>query len=271
MISYISYGARDYQSHSIPVHKRKVWEFQAFITGHCLMKNGRGDLIDVESPSLWVFHPSYSHGWFSDRKEQIQVAVVQFIRVPSLVEEVIAKEGYVSIKIEEQKLFWMKERIKNIEKEVLRPKRLSPLKYKVLMEELSLLFLSELPDMDLEMDNRFREKQIVNAATSWFCVHMDEGLNVSQLAEKTGYSPGHLRNLFQKVHGQSPKKIFRECQMERAVELIEQNQLSILNISLECGYSSHSLFCRVFKDFFQKSPHAYFESYKKLLSVRKDA
>jgi AraC-like DNA-binding protein len=83
---------------------------------------------------------------------------------------------------------------------------------------------------------------------------MHEGIGIEETSRNLGYSVSQLRKIFQKARNTSPHDLFEECRMNRARELIELTKLSMIEISMECGYSNQSSFSRAFKNYYHISP-----------------
>ncbi len=103
------------------------------------------------------------------------------------------------------------------------------------------------------MDQRFLEKlqALLEKEIS------DSGLNVEALSRKMGISRVTLNKKILALTGETATEFIRTFRLKRAVQLLEQNFGTILDVALEVGFESPSYFARCFKEKFQQSPSAF--------------
>jgi len=82
----------------------------------------------------------------------------------------------------------------------------------------------------------------------------DNGLGVEGLSERLGIGSRHLRQLFNKSLGTSPKKYAQFRQLMFAKQLLHQTELPVIQVGLAAGYTSIRRFNEVFKDTLQLTP-----------------
>lgn len=80
------------------------------------------------------------------------------------------------------------------------------------------------------------------------------GLSARELAERTLCTPRHLSRVFHEVGGMSFRDRKTELRMVRARELLAASQMKVLDVALESGYQSVSLFNLMFKNRFGVTP-----------------
>lgn len=85
------------------------------------------------------------------------------------------------------------------------------------------------------------------------------GKNVllSDLAAETGQSLFHAHRTLRAALGETPKRFTLRLRVDRAAAALLSSQASILDIALDCGFESHEVFCRAFRQRFRMSPSAY--------------
>ena len=81
--------------------------------------------------------------------------------------------------------------------------------------------------------------------------------SISNLAAEAEMSEVYFRKLFKSVTGVSPAKVITDCRIARAKELLTADDLSPEDIAEQCGFSSASYFCRVFKQTLGVTPTEY--------------
>lgn len=87
--------------------------------------------------------------------------------------------------------------------------------------------------------------------------HLSREIRVSELAELTRMSHFHFSRLFKQTVGVPPHQYVIEQRIERAKQLLKQTQLPILEIAIQCGFSSHSHLGKWFRRRTGLSPKAY--------------
>ncbi len=87
--------------------------------------------------------------------------------------------------------------------------------------------------------------------------HLDEELTLQVLATLSGISPFHLHRVFTAATGETAKHFATRLKLDRATLLLTGTKRPIVQIALDCGYSSHEVFCRAFRKRFGLSPSQY--------------
>lgn len=85
----------------------------------------------------------------------------------------------------------------------------------------------------------------------------NEKIDLKLLAERAGYSYSHFRRLVKEHTGLSPVNYIIGQRLENAKYLLKCTSLPISHISQECGFSSESQFCYLFRRYFDITPKAY--------------
>ncbi|MGD1098018.1 MAG: GyrI-like domain-containing protein [Bryobacteraceae bacterium] len=81
--------------------------------------------------------------------------------------------------------------------------------------------------------------------------HLEDPLDLEQLAAVACFSPFHFHRLFRAWMGETLQIFVHRLRLERAAQLLVFNRMrSISEIALECGFSSSSAFARAFKGAF---------------------
>ena len=85
----------------------------------------------------------------------------------------------------------------------------------------------------------------------------DSDLSLQALANESGYSRVHFVRMFKAATGSSPHNYLVNLKLERARELLKIPSMSLIDIALDCGFSSHSHMSRLFHKFVGVTPSAY--------------
>jgi AraC family transcriptional regulator len=85
----------------------------------------------------------------------------------------------------------------------------------------------------------------------------DSDLSLQALANESGYSRVHFVRMFKAATGSSPHNYLLNLKLERARELLKNPSMPLIDIALDCGFSSHSHMSRLFHKFVGVTPSAY--------------
>jgi len=85
-------------------------------------------------------------------------------------------------------------------------------------------------------------------------------ISLKEAASKAGLTPTYFSNIFHSEVGQSFMSYRSGIQLSYAKRLLEETDLSVLEVALECGYGSVSQFHRAFKGLTSTTPKEYRKS-----------
>jgi len=84
--------------------------------------------------------------------------------------------------------------------------------------------------------------------------NMEEPLGLHQLAEVGGISRRQLERLFRTHMKESPGEFYLKQRLRRARQFLEQTEMSVLDVSLACGFASAPYFSRAYRTQFGRAP-----------------
>lgn len=90
-----------------------------------------------------------------------------------------------------------------------------------------------------------------------------EPLKISDLAEKYSYSYAYFSKYFKKYVGVSPKVYLTSLRIQKSVDLINESNLSLIEIAQKVGFSDEKSFYKAFFDSYQTTPGRVRASIKK--------
>ncbi|EOT9885512.1 helix-turn-helix domain-containing protein [Escherichia coli] len=82
-------------------------------------------------------------------------------------------------------------------------------------------------------------------------------ISVKEVALMSGFSVKHIRDLFFRQTGVTIGKYIKQCLFSKAIILLVLTRKSILDISIDVGFSTQQSFSRAFKKKFSLSPMKY--------------
>jgi AraC family transcriptional regulator len=97
----------------------------------------------------------------------------------------------------------------------------------------------------------------IRRALDMVAANLAKDITLEQMAEAAGMSPFHFSREFRKSVGTSPHRYIVDRRIERAKKLLGDQNLSILEVSLECGFKDASHFARVFRATVGMTPRDY--------------
>ena len=87
--------------------------------------------------------------------------------------------------------------------------------------------------------------------------HINEKINISDMASETGYVEYYLTKKFRKEMGMSVSEYVKNKRIEMARQLLTTTEKPVQDIATELGFNNTSYFTKVFRDATGKSPREY--------------
>lgn len=84
--------------------------------------------------------------------------------------------------------------------------------------------------------------------------NLETPLELGALARASGLSQRHMERLFRDHTGASPVQYYRDLRLDRARGMITQTEMSVLQVSVACGFASPEYFTRVYKTRYGLTP-----------------
>ncbi|MCA0755048.1 AraC family transcriptional regulator [Paenibacillus sp. N4] len=110
---------------------------------------------------------------------------------------------------------------------------------------------------DITEKGMTRNQMYLTNVISYIEDHYNEPLTIEKIAAQTDISARHLNRIFQTYYQMTPISYLQTIRLERACSLLTQTDLSISEISGECGFNDSNYFTRQFTRAYGQSPKAY--------------
>ena len=81
--------------------------------------------------------------------------------------------------------------------------------------------------------------------------------SLEDIAKISGITDSHFRRVFKKVYGVAPSKYINTLRLNKSKAMLSDTDISIEEISYQCGYNNYSYFVRAFKTSFGLTPSEY--------------
>ena len=99
-----------------------------------------------------------------------------------------------------------------------------------------------------------------NAKLLEVVARMEENLELpldgATLARASGLSKRQLERLFRRYLGRTPMQYYIELRLQRAHMLLHSSALSVMEVSVACGFTSASHFAKRYRDIFGQTPRS---------------
>ena len=89
-------------------------------------------------------------------------------------------------------------------------------------------------------------------------------LTVGELAQVSGYSVSHFTCFFKELTGKTPIEYINRQKIYYACEMLKETDLSVLEVSLACGFENVGHFINTFKKYTDWTPYKYKKKYNSL-------
>lgn len=128
------------------------------------------------------------------------------------------------------------------------------------MHEAMALLLQVFAGMERLLLHPPRQRQSDSLSTTvkkFIADHLDEPIQLRDIAKHVHRSPFHLSRLFKEACGVTPMKYLRQQRLARARSLFERGDLNVSEVGQAVGYPVLQHFSRMFKAEYGMSPRAY--------------
>src|SRR5580704_13809057 len=87
--------------------------------------------------------------------------------------------------------------------------------------------------------------------------HLDETLDLEELARVACFSSFHFHRIFAAMTGETMADLVRRLRLERAALELRSGARQVIQVALDAGYEAHEAFTRAFKAAYGISPAAF--------------
>src|SRR4030095_3841471 len=93
--------------------------------------------------------------------------------------------------------------------------------------------------------------------TDYIAANYSQDIKLAELAEVAGMISFHFAREFKRTTGTTPHQYLIKFRVERAKTLLNENQLTLVEVGLRSGFSHQSHFTRLFRKVTGTTPHLY--------------
>ncbi|MDN4522927.1 response regulator transcription factor [Fictibacillus fluitans] len=110
----------------------------------------------------------------------------------------------------------------------------------------------------------------IRSVTEYIHMNLDDKLSLKQLAHHVFLHPQYLSRLFKQETGKTVTEYITQKRIEKSRELLIQSQLSITEISQQCGFTDINYFSRVFSKLEGVPPKKYRAYHESMLQEKRN-
>ena len=104
------------------------------------------------------------------------------------------------------------------------------------------------------------QREAVRAMQDYIREHINEDVNIEDLAEVSAFSPWYARKLFIKHVGMTPAVYVRRLKLSKSALRLRDENLSVLDVAMDMGFGSVDGYQRAFRREFGCNPKEYSSS-----------
>lgn len=97
----------------------------------------------------------------------------------------------------------------------------------------------------------------MDRVTAYIHDHLDEPLDLNQLAELAHMSPFHWHRVYHALYGETVAAAIRRARLSRASGYLANSTQTVTEVARRCGYPNVQSFSRAFRDAYGTSPAQY--------------
>lgn len=101
--------------------------------------------------------------------------------------------------------------------------------------------------VDLESGGTDGRRNLQNRVDAYCMKNLDRKVTVEELARHCGYTRSHFCRIFHKITGKRPSEFILHFKLEMAKRILLNEDVSVKETAMRCGFGDYSYFCRAFK------------------------
>lgn len=113
-----------------------------------------------------------------------------------------------------------------------------------------------------------KDNDRMNKVYNYIREHFKEHISLDEIADEVSMTPPAFARYFKKISRKTFTKFVNEYRVVHASKLLAETSMSITEVSFESGFNNFSHFNKIFKEFTVKSPSAYRNEFKQIVTER---
>lgn len=245
-------------------HSHKNIEINYVRNGKCHLKID-DKIVTFQKGDCMILYPNVKHYFFTTEEKAVLIQLeFRFDIFPQMTPDLALKQNFLflyQLLTHSQKLIKIRNntemnRIINKAVRELNDKRTNfEILTRLYFAELFILISREL-DKQLAFENR-KSNLLTEITLQYIHSNYNQKVEFEKLAKNSGVSSRYLRMNFKKSIGVSPVAYLVEYRINRAVELLKDQSLSIKEIAFDTGFVTQQYFSKRFKENIGITPNEY--------------
>ena len=128
---------------------------------------------------------------------------------------------------------------------------------------LRLLLQEQYAVANATLGNARRHQDALLAANQYLKEHIQEDVDLVNLAKESGLHPTYFHKLFKAAFGRTPSEQLTRYRIRASWQFLRDDSMPIGEIAMRCGFSSQSYFCRIFKLYSSQTPSQFRRTLRK--------
>ncbi len=100
-------------------------------------------------------------------------------------------------------------------------------------------------------------KACLKEAIAYIHDHLDQNISLTEMAAAVQMSSHYFASLFKESTGIPPHQYLTKCRIDKAKQLLANQQLTIIQVCHQVGFQNQSHFTRVFRQYTKTTPKVY--------------
>jgi AraC family transcriptional regulator len=97
----------------------------------------------------------------------------------------------------------------------------------------------------------------INKSIDYIETNISSNLSLEKISNVANFSPFHFHRIFSSFMGETLANFIKRIRVEKSAIMLSTSTKNIIQIAIDCGFSSSQVFARCFKEHFGKTPSNY--------------
>lgn len=221
------------------------WEFLCLFDGQCELVRATGEHVRVDEPSIIVFPPEHLHGW-EGVSATWSAATFHFLPVPMAFEQWVGERDEIWCPLSRRDAQVVTALVTECAGHFRQRVSHSAIVFQKTLCALCQIVIERGTVESTTTLETLKSKE-VEKSLHWYESHLRENPTVDTVAAAVHMSGSNLRRIYRSVLGRSPKEIFTDLRLRRALELMGDTSRTLDTIAAESGFANGSDLCRAFR------------------------
>jgi len=251
-LHYLAHGERRYDLFPVRKYGRPYWEYQAVLGGQIGLVTEAG--VSFAGHSLWICEAGFPHGWTAGEAKPAEVLVFHLSPPDEVLCALVRRSGgKLRIPLGPADEAWLFGQKENLDEDWKRETESTPVKVLHLLTGISLM-VQRITAYRPSPGKRDPDRDRVEKALYWYRQNLGHNPSIAEAARTVGVSAVHLRRLFRKVRGESPKRTFQRVRLEQAQRMLADPVLTVEAVAEVLDYADASALTRAYKALYGVPP-----------------